>query len=95
MTDHTGPMQPDREDKPMRESEIKSKNHGEIVVRDYNGYSVYCCADCGQDINNPTCSARRQTQPNPPTFDSLLADPTQQLDPNGEVLAQVLESRDE
>lgn len=70
----------------------KNQPHGEIAVRDYNGYSIYVCADCGQDINNPApCFARRSTQPNPPTFNSMLADPEQQLDPIGEVLRSVLE----
>lgn len=59
--------------------------HGEIKVVDRKGYSQYLCADCGQNINNPVCTARTSTQPNPPTFDSLLADPTQQLDQDGVV----------
>lgn len=58
-------------------------SHGEIKVVDHEGYSLYVCADCGQNINKPSCPARRSTQPNPPTFDSLLSDPTQQLDTEG------------
>jgi hypothetical protein len=34
--------------------------HGEIVTRDYNGYSLYVCADCGQSINRPDCPAREK-----------------------------------
>lgn len=26
-----------------------------IVVRDYEGYSIYCCARCGKNINSPGC----------------------------------------
>lgn len=63
--------------------------HGEIKVRDHKGYSIYTCADCGQDINSPGCSAKVSTQPDPPTFDSLLNDPTQQLDAEGAVLSSI------
>lgn len=59
--------------------------HGQIKTVDRKGYSLYVCEDCGQNINNPVCTARTSTQPSPPTFDSLLHDPTQQLDSDGEV----------
>lgn len=40
-------------------------SHGEIKVKDFKGYSLYVCADCGQNINNPHCfvNDKKESQP--------------------------------
>lgn len=75
----------------MSDEVARPAPHGKVVARDFSGYSIYVCADCGQNYNSPGCSAKRSTQTIPPTFMSLLNDPTQQLDPEGVVFASVRE----
>lgn len=60
--------------------------HGAIA--DHPTYDYYVCADCGQNINMPGCPAKMAGRSRP-VFDSLLADPTQQLDPDGLVARSV------
>jgi hypothetical protein len=61
--------------------------HGPIVG--HPKYDYYICGSCHQPIGSGPCPAKVPTQPNPPTFDSLLSDYTQQLDPEGTVLASI------
>lgn len=61
--------------------------HGPIVGHPKHDY--YICGSCHQPLAPGPCPAKVPSQPNPPTFDSLLSDPTQQLDPDGEVMRSI------
>ncbi len=70
---------------PTCRSEMRS--HGSIID---GPHGTYVCADCGQNINAPGCHTGPDVA-SAPTFDTLLNDPTQQLDPEGVVLGAIYE----
>lgn len=64
--------------------------HGPIVGHPKHDY--YVCGSCHGPLGPGPCPAKMPTQPNPPTFDSLLSDPTQQLDSEGVVIRSIAAS---